>query len=106
MSHSRREFMSNVGKGMLIAGLGPALAGDLGRARVDAAEVPDRLNIGPLESLLGLMQDTPANKLTPILVEKIRQGTPLGQLVAAGALANARTFGGEDYIGFHTIMAL
>jgi hypothetical protein len=27
-------------------------------------------------------------------------------LVAAGALANARTFGGEDYIGFHTLMAL
>src|SRR6185437_11678569 len=26
--------------------------------------------------------------------------------LAAGALANARTFGGEDYIGFHTMMAL
>ena len=30
----------------------------------------------------------------------------LRQLVAAGALANARTFGGEDYVGFHTMMAL
>src|SRR5262249_61086696 len=28
------------------------------------------------------------------------------ELVAAGALANARSFGGEDYIGFHTMMAL
>ena len=27
-------------------------------------------------------------------------------LVAAAALANARTFGGEDYTGFHTLMAL
>jgi hypothetical protein len=28
------------------------------------------------------------------------------RLVAAAALANARTFGGEDYVGFHTMMAL
>ena len=26
--------------------------------------------------------------------------------MAAAALANARTFGGEDYVGFHTMMAL
>ena len=26
--------------------------------------------------------------------------------MAAAALANARTFGGEDYVGFHTLMAL
>jgi len=30
----------------------------------------------------------------------------LRRLTAAAALANARTFGGEDYIGFHTMMAL
>jgi hypothetical protein len=30
----------------------------------------------------------------------------LNELVAAAALANARTFGGEDYVGFHTMMAL
>ena len=35
-----------------------------------------------------------------------RTGTELRQLVAAGALANARTFGGEDYVGFHTMMAM
>src|SRR5205814_8957965 len=27
-------------------------------------------------------------------------------VVAAAALANARTFGGEDYVGFHTLMAI
>jgi hypothetical protein len=27
-------------------------------------------------------------------------------VVAAAALANARTFGGEDYVGFHTMMAI
>jgi hypothetical protein len=30
----------------------------------------------------------------------------LKELVAAATLANARAFGGEDYIGFHTFMAL
>jgi hypothetical protein len=40
------------------------------------------------------------------MVEKLRAGTELKQLVAAAALANARTFGGEDYVGFHTLMAL
>ncbi|MFO0922727.1 MAG: hypothetical protein U0905_09600 [Pirellulales bacterium] len=35
-----------------------------------------------------------------------KTGTILKTLVAAGALANARTFGGQDYIGFHTFMAL
>src|SRR5262249_44012413 len=33
-------------------------------------------------------------------------GTELRRLVSAAALANARTFGGEDYVGFHTLMAL
>ncbi len=27
-------------------------------------------------------------------------------MIQAAALANARSFGGEDYIGFHTLMAL
>ena len=30
----------------------------------------------------------------------------LKQLIAAGALANARTFGGEDYQGFHCMFAM
>jgi hypothetical protein len=42
----------------------------------------------------------------PVLVAKIRAGAELRDLVAAAALANARTFGGEDYVGFHTMMAL
>ena len=36
----------------------------------------------------------------------MRSGTDLRDSVAAAALANARTFGGEDYVGFHTMMAL
>ncbi len=52
------------------------------------------------------MQETPIERLLPTLVERLQGGTELKSLVAAGALANARTFGGEDYIGFHTLMAM
>ena len=52
------------------------------------------------------MQETAPGKLMSVLVEKMRDGTDLQTLVSAAALANARTFGGEDYIGFHTMMAL
>jgi hypothetical protein len=92
---------------MLIAGLGPALAADLGLARAAAAEAgKDRLNFGALEPLVALMQETPLARLLPVLVEKHQAGTDLRTLTAAAALANARTFGGHDYIGFHTLMAL
>jgi hypothetical protein len=104
---NRRQFLADVGRGMLIAGLGPALAADLGLARAGAAEAGhDRLNFGKLEPLVALMQETPLNRLLPTLVEKQQAGTDLRTLTAAAALANARTFGGHDYIGFHTIMAL
>ena len=41
----------------------------------------------------------------PQIVERMRTGTTGGDIVAAAALAT-RTFGGEDYIGFHTLMAI
>jgi hypothetical protein len=103
-THSRREFLSDVGRGMITATVGYGLASELGLAAAAGAE--PRLEFGTLEPLVRLMQDTPAAKLLPVLVEKLRAGVELRQLVAAGALANARTFGGEDYIGFHTMMAL
>jgi hypothetical protein len=52
------------------------------------------------------MQETPAARLLPQIVERLRNGTSLRDVVKAAALANARTFGGEDYIGFHTLMAI
>src|SRR5207247_1570248 len=63
-------------------------------------------SFGALEPLVCLMQETSVDKLLPALVEQLKAGTDLRKLVAAAALANARTFGGEDYIGFHTMMAL
>src|SRR6266516_1166755 len=104
--HTRREFLTDVGRGMLVASVGYGMATELGLAPAFGAEVSDTLGVGPLESLVRLMQETPANKLLPALADKLKSGTEPSRLVAAGALANARTFGGEDYIGFHTMMAL
>ena len=67
---------------------------------------PIGFEFGELEPLVMLMQETPADKLLPELVRRLADGTDLRTLISAGALANARTFAGEDYIGFHTFMAL
>jgi hypothetical protein len=91
---------------MLVATLGSTAAFELGIERACADVAKGRLTFGRLESLVALMQETPPEKLLPILVEKIKSGTQLKSLVAAGALANARAFGGQDYTGYHTFMAL
>src|SRR6266571_6534579 len=104
--HTRREFLADVGRGMLVATVGYGLASELGLAPAFAADAADTLDFGPLEPLVRFMQETPANKLLPGLADKLKAGADLRRLVAAAALANARTFGGEDYVGFHTMMAL
>lgn len=107
MKRTRREFLENVGCGMLVAGLGAPLADDLGISSAFAGEEDTELHFGKLDSLVGLMQDTPADRLQPMLVKKLRNGdVDLRQLIAAAAFANAETFGGQDYVGFHTEMAL
>lgn len=107
MQRSRREFLEDLGNGMLIAGLGASIAGDLGISAAFADDETGSLEFGKLDRLVGMMQETPAHKLQPILVGKLKSGsTSLKDLIAAAALANAETFGGEDYVGFHTEMAL
>ena len=105
----RREFLAEIGCGMLVAGVGSGVAFDMGLARAvaaDATGAKDRLSFGELEPLVTLMQETPADKLMPQLVAELKTGTELRTLIQASALANARTFGGQDYIGYHTFMAL
>jgi hypothetical protein len=104
--HTRREFLAEVGRGMLVATVGYGMASELGLAPAFAADAPEALTFGPLEPLVRFMQETPVNKLLPALADKLKSGADLRRLVAAAALANARTFGGEDYVGFHTMMAL
>jgi hypothetical protein len=106
MMNSRRNFLADVGKGMIAASLGAGLATELGLCPAFAGEEPKDLSFGDLEPLVALLQETPKTKLIPILVEKLNAGLDLRNLTAAAAFANARTFGGENYFGFHTFMAL
>lgn len=99
INRTRREFLTDVGRGMVAAAVGSS-------AYASPDDGADRLTFGPLEPLVALMQETPTAKLLPALIGKLRTGTDLPTMLKAAALANARTFGGEDYIGFHTMMAL
>jgi hypothetical protein len=103
---TRREFLAEVGRGMLVATVGCSVASQLELTSARADEPAAALSFGPLEPLVCLMQETPVNRLLPMLVAQLRSGVELRRLVEAAALANARTFGGEDYVGFHTMMAL
>ena len=104
---SRRGFMVDVGRGMLVAGLGASVAGDLGFSTAYAAEGKESVHLGEYEPLVRLLQSTPAEKLQELLVGKLNRGeADLKTLISAGALANAETFGGQDYVGFHTAMAM
>lgn len=106
-STNRRAFLSDAGRGMLAVGLGTSLATELGFSTAFAAEGSESIPLGPYAALVDLMRGTPANKLQPILAQRLLKGeTDLKSLIAAGALANAISFGGCDYVGFHTAMAM
>lgn len=107
---ARRKFLGRVGKGMIVATVGTTVAEDLGISLAAAAEADPkkgRLTFGSVEPLVSMLQETPIDKLQPLLVAKLKDGSvDLRQLVKAAALSNARSFGGEDYVGMHTLMAL
>ncbi len=103
----RRAFLSDVGRGMLAAGLGATLAQDLGSSAAFAAQGPETIPTGKYAELVELMRCVPADRLQPLLATKILKGeSDLPTLIGAGALANAIAFGGCDYVGFHTAMAM
>lgn len=107
MNRNRRQFLGDVGNGMLVAGLGTTLMHDLGCSTAIAAEEVERLDFGEHRRLVTMMQETAPEKLQPQLITMLQQGdTSLSNLIAAAALANAETFGGEDYVGYHSEMAL
>lgn len=103
---NRRDFLVEVGQGMLTALIGPALAADMGLANRAVAGEPTAKTPDGLERLVSLLQETAVPKLMPALVEQLNKGVALRELVAAAALANARAFAGHDYDGYHTFMAL
>ena len=103
---SRREFLRGVGGTLGSAALGYALAQQLGFAATFPRRTIERLRFGALDPLVDRMQETAADELMPFLVGKLKEGAPLSDLVAAGALANARAYGGTNYNGYHTLMAM
>ena len=80
---SRREFLGGIGKSMGSAAVGFALAERLGFAETLARIAPERLRFGALDPLVDLMQATPADALQPLLVQRLRSGTSLADLVGA-----------------------
>ncbi len=110
---TRRQLLVDAGRAALATSVGLGLARELGLLGArgfafagDVAEGPGALSFGALEPLVALLQETAPERLLEVLVDRLAKGTDLKTLLAAGALANARTFGGEDYVGFHTMMAL
>jgi hypothetical protein len=91
---------------MLTTSIGATLASDLGLNAALADNGGGRLNFGRLEPLAAMMQENSAEKMLPLVVSQIEKGAAFKDVVAAAALANARAFGGEDYIGFHSFMAM
>ncbi|HBO51901.1 MAG TPA: hypothetical protein DD471_07955, partial [Planctomycetes bacterium] len=81
---SRREFLADVGRGMLAGSVGVSLAAELGLGSVFAEDGADFPTFGGLEPLVALMQETSLAKLQPLLVEKLRGGADLRTLTAAG----------------------
>jgi hypothetical protein len=106
MSQSdRREFLQEVGGGMLAVLVGSGLAAELGLAAEDSKDDKAKTPTS-LARLSQLIQQTPTRDLLPVLSRQLKNGTSLKELIAAGALANARAFGGQDYNGYHSFMAL
>jgi hypothetical protein len=104
---TRRGFLDQMGRGMLATGLGVTFAGELfGRSFAGIGE-EGAIDIGRHQALTDLLTEINLAELQPRLVKMWRAGevTP-ESLIAAGSLANARAFGGQDYVGYHVLMAL
>lgn len=103
---SRRAFLAQLGHGALLAAAGSTLATTLTAAPPPTRQRPGQVFGTDLEGLIASMQETAPDALMGELVSELRSGTTLATLVAAGAIANARAFAGEDYDGYHAQMAL
>ncbi len=105
-NYDRREFLGQVGVGMLASAGAWTVASEFDLLGMVYADEPDRLDFGKLEPLVALMQETAADALLPQLKTRLDAGVDLPTLAAAAALANVRTFGGQDYTGYHCFMAI
>src|SRR5262245_36973256 len=90
---------------MLAVLVGSSLATELGLAGEDNKDGKASTPAG-LDRLSNIIQQTPTKDLLPALYVELKKGVGLKELIAAGALANVRAFGGQDYNGYHSFMAL
>ena len=105
MNTTRRQLLASAGATALIASLGSEFFTTLGFAAPRLGGGDD-LDLGDLEPLADLFAELGPSALLERLVRELREGQTLDRLVAAGALANARSLGGEDYDGYHAFMAM
>ena len=106
-TRTRRRFLQDVGTGMLIAGLGSNLVADLGVAAESIDRDPVSNPYGTLAPWVARMQELDPDKLQVKMVDELQKGSvTLRELVSSAALANAESFGGQDYVGYHAEMAL
>lgn len=103
---NRRQFLADWGRWVIAAGVGPLVAEELGSSRLFAEENEGRLTFGEQERLVSLLEETPPEEVARVVTQQLQQGVSLADLVAAAALGNARKFGGHDYVGYHTFMAM
>ena len=105
-NYDRREFLGKVGVGMLVSAGAWTVASEFDLVGLVYGDEPGRIDFGKLEPLVSLMQETAADALLPQLKTRLDAGVDLPTLATAAALANARTFGGQDYTGYHCFMAI
>ena len=76
---NRRQFLADVGRGVLAASVGSGLAVELGfHGEAFADEPGGALCFGRLEPLVAMLQETPIDKLIPTLAGKLREQLPVG----------------------------
>ncbi len=85
--------------------VGSGLAAQLGLAADDGKDDKPKTPTD-LDRLALLIQQTPTKDLLPALAQRLKGGTSLKDMISACALANTRAFGGQDYVGYHSFMAL
>ena len=105
-STNRRAFLRKAGSGMLASAIGLTLSNELDLHGLLHAGETDRIEFGDLEPLVSIMQETSPDSLMAKLKVELGRGVGLQTLITAAALANARTFGGQNYNGYHAFMAM
>src|SRR6187402_464142 len=77
---SRRRFLQDVGRGMLVASVGPALAFDLRLASAADVEGSDRIRFGSRDRLVDLLQSSTPEQMLRLAVAELKRGATLKDL--------------------------